>query len=159
MGEKHYYYKVKLDTHRGRCISEFIEKGKKAAQAAEELMTELGASGYTDSPRALYPGVGIGSLVFKGVPNLWQFESIGKGEFIPNRKTDAGKEVAKRIAALPEVSSDDFRLAFGIPVNQFKTPAWFIYNEKVYVCSSYSLGTEYTQIVESEFMSKKKKVK
>ncbi len=159
MGEKHYYYKVKLDTHRGRCISELIEKGKKAAQAAEELMTELGASGYTDSPRALYPGVGIGSLVFKGVPNLWQFESIGKGEFIPNRKTDAGKEVAKRIAALPEVSSDDFRLAFGIPVNQSKTPAWFIYNEKVYVCSSYSLGTEYTQIVESEFMAKKKKVK
>lgn len=159
MGEKHYYYKVKLDTHRGRCISELIEKGKKAAQAAEELMTELGASGYTDSPRALYPGVGIGSLVFKGVPNLWQFESIGKGEFIPNRKTDAGKEVAKRIAALPEVSSDDFRLAFGIPVNQSKTPAWFIYNEKVYVCSSYSLGTEYTQIVESEFMAKEKKVK
>lgn len=158
MSEKH-YYKVKLDTHRGRCISEFIEKGKKAAQAAEELMTELGAKGYTDNPRALYPGVGIGSLIFMGVPNLLQYQFIGKGEYIPNMKTDAGKEIAKRIAALPEVSSDDFRLAFGIPINQSKTPAWFIYNERAYVCSSYSLGTEYTQIVESEFLSKKKKLK
>lgn len=158
MNEKH-FYKVKLDTHRGRCISEYIEKGKKAAQAAEELMTELGADGYTDCPRALYPGVGIGSLIFDKTPNLWQYESIGKGEYIPNRKTDAGKEVAKRITALPEISSDDFRLAFGIPVNQFKTPAWFIYNERVYVCSSYSLGSEYTKIVESEFLSKKKKIK
>ena len=126
------YYKVKLDTHRGRCILDFIEKGKKAAQAAENLMADLGAKGYTDNPRALYPGIGIGSLVFGGTPNLWEYQSIGKGEYIPNMKTDAGKEIAKRIAALPDLSPNDFRIAFGIPVNQFKTPAWFIHKEYVY---------------------------
>ena len=43
MEEKRYYYKVSLtDTHRGRCISEFLEKGKKASEAADKLAAELG---------------------------------------------------------------------------------------------------------------------
>ena len=46
MEEKRYYYKVSLtDTHRGRCISEFLEKGKKAAEAADKLAAELTARG------------------------------------------------------------------------------------------------------------------
>lgn len=159
MEEKRYYYKVSLtDTHRGRCISEFLEKGKKAAEAADKLAAELGAEARTDRPGCLYPGVGIGSLKFKGCPNLFAYEYIGKGEYIPNMNNEKGKEIAQKIIRLPDVRSDDFRVAFGIPINQSRTPQWFIYRGRVYLCSRYSLGQEYETILQQEFESKKKKL-
>lgn len=156
--DKH-YYKVNKETHRGRCICELIEKGKKMAQATEKLALELGADSYTDRPGTLFPGMGIGSLIFKRMPNLWKYQSIGQGEYIPNMKTEEGKEIAKRISKLPELSADDYRIAFGIPINKSKTPAWFMYGKFFYLCSTYTLGEEYTAIVEQEFLNKMKKVK
>lgn len=158
MEEKRYYYKVSLaDTHRGRCISEFMEKGKKAAEAADSLAAELGAESRTDRPGCLYPGVGIGSLTFRRVPNLFAYQFIGKGEYIPNMQNEKGKEIARKIVELPDVTSDDFRIAFGIPANQTRTPQWFVYKGKAYLCSRYQLGEEYETILKQKFESKRKK--
>lgn len=159
MEEKRYYYKVSLNnTHRGRCIVEFMEKGKKAVEAADRLAAELGAESRTDRPGCLYPGVGIGSLKFRSVPNLFAYQFIGKGEYIPNMQSEAGQKIVKRIISLPDVTSDDFRIAFGIPVNQNRTPQWFVYRGKVYLCSRYPLGEEYETILRQEFESKRKKL-
>ena len=159
MEEKRYYYKVSLsDTHRGRCIREFMEKGKKAAEAADRLAAELGAESRTDRPGCLYPGVGIGSLKFKRVPNLFAYQFIGKGEYIPNMQNEKGQAIARKIVDLPDVTSNDFRVAFGIPVNQNRTPQWFVYKEKAYLCSRYPLGEEYETILQKEFDSKRKKL-
>ena len=159
MEDKRYYYKVSLaDTKRGHCISEFIERGKAAAKAADELAEELGAESRTDRPGCLYPGVGIGSLTFRSVPNLFAYQFIGKGEYIPNMQNEKGQEIARRIVELPDVTSADFRVAFGIPINQARTPQWFIYRGKAYLCSRYRLGEEYEEILQQEFESKRKKV-
>ena len=53
---------------------------------------------------------------------------------------------AVKIMDLPDVTSDDFRVAFGIPINRQHTPQWFIYNGKAYLCSRYPLGEEYETI-------------
>ena len=131
MEEKRYYYKVSLDSHRGNCIGKFIEKGRKAAIAAEELTKELGAEAHTDRPGCLYPGVGIGSLKFRSVPNLFAYQFIGHGEYIPNMQNEKGQDIARKIIELPDVTSQDFRVAFGIPVNQLRTPQWFVYRRNV----------------------------
>ena len=89
MEEKRYYYKVSLsNTHRGRCIQELIEKGNRAVEAANELAASLGAESRTDRPGRLFPGVGIGSLKFHRVPNLFAYQFIGKGEYIPNMQNE-----------------------------------------------------------------------
>lgn len=159
MEEKRYYYKVNLErNHRGRCISEFMEKGKRAALAADRLAEELGAEWRTERPECLYPGVGIGSLKFKRVPSLNAYTSIGKGEYIPNMETEEGKAIARQIMKLPDVTSMYFRVAFGIPAHQSRTPQWFVYNGKAYLCSRYPLGEEYESILQREFDSKRKKL-
>lgn len=159
MEEKRYYYKVSLsNTHRGRCIQELIDKGNRAVEAANELAACLGAESRTDRPGRLFPGVGIGSLKFHRVPNLFAYQFIGKGEYIPNMQNEKGKEIARKIMDLPDVTSDDFRVAFGIPINRQHTPQWFIYNGKAYLCSRYPLDEEYETILQQEFESKRKKV-
>lgn len=159
MEEKRYYYKISLEgTHRGRCICEFMDKGKKAASAADSLAAELGAEARTDRPGCLYPGVGIGSLKFKSVPNLFAYQFIGKGEYIPNMQNEKGQAIAKRIMDLPDVTSNDFRIAFGIPLNEIYTPKWFVYKGKAYLRSRYQMGEEYETILKQEFDSKRKKI-
>ena len=156
--EKKYYYKVSLDSGRGEKIQGFLDKGKEAAEAANRLAKELGADERTDRPGCLCPGVGIGSLVFYQWPGGKRYTSIGSNEYIPNINREQGKEIAKRIKALPDVSSMDFRIAFGIPADKEKTPAWFVWERFVYLCSGYKLGEEYTIILQAEFDETRKKV-
>lgn len=152
MEEKKYYYKTPLSSARGKKIQEFINKGKEAAAAAENLAKELGASGYTDRPGCLYPGVGIGSLVFKRYPGGKRYLSIGSKEYIPNMYREKGKEIAKRIMKLPDVSVRDFRIAFGIPIDKDRSPAWFVSSDEVvYLCSPYQLGEDYETASSTEF--------
>ena len=73
-------------------------------------------------------------------------------------QNEKGQEIARKIMDLPDVTSDDFRVAFGIPINRQHTPQWFIYNGNAYLCSRYPLGEEYETILQQEFESKRKKV-
>lgn len=154
---KRYFYKASFNSHRGRCIRDFIAKGNKAVKATSELVEKLGAKSYTDTPGGLFPGVGIGSLVFDTIPDLRKYESIGKGEFIPNTKSSEGEVIAKMISKLPSISAMDFRVAFGIPLNIFKTPQWFVYKEDIYISSPYPMGNDYITILQHEFDTKKEK--
>lgn len=151
MGTRRHHYMVQLSSERGKRISEFFDKGRKAALAAEELAKELGADGHTDRPGRLYPGAGIGSLVFGKRPSSKRYLSIGAGEYIPNMKRKEGMDIAKRIARLPDVTGFDFCVAFGIPVDKKVTPKWYVYGGAVYLSSPYPLGEEYDAIDEDEF--------
>ena len=151
MGQKTHFYKIPLSSERGKSIKNFLEKGKEAALAAEELAKELGADGHTDCPGRLYPGIGIGSLVFGKRPSSKRYLSIGEGEYIPNMKRKEGMEIAKRIARLPYVTGFDFCVAFGIPVDKKVTPKWYVYDGSVYLSSPYPLGEEYIVITEEVF--------
>ena len=151
MGPKTHFYRIPFSSERGKSIKNFFGKGKEAALAAEELAKELGADGYTDRPGRLYPGIGIGSLVFGKRPSSKRYLPIGEGEYIPNMKRKEGMEIAKRIARLPYVTGFDFCVAFGIPVDKKVTPKWYVYGGAVYLSSHYPLGEEYAVITEDEF--------
>lgn len=144
------FYKIALSSDRGLQIANLIEKGKKAAEAADRLAEELGAKSRTDRPGRLFPGVGIGSLVFRKWPGE-AYASIGKKEYIPNMKSKEGIEIARQIGRLPDVSGIDVCAAFGISADKETAPEWFTYGEAVYLSSSYSLNDEYEPIPEPEY--------
>lgn len=151
MNAVRYFYKAPLSSERGKSIKNFFEKGKKAALAADELAEELGADGRTDRPGRLYPGVGIGSLVFAKRPSSKRYLPIGGDEYVPNIKRKEGYGIGKRIGSLPTVTGFDFCVAFGIPVDKKVTPKWYVYGGDIYLSSPYPLGEEYTVITEEEF--------
>lgn len=158
MEGKKYYYKVEISTSRGMQIKEFLQKGIKAIREADRLAKNLGAVSRTDSPGCLIPGVGIGSLVFEKKPDRITYMSIGNNEYVPNPKTDEGRKLLRKISKLPMLTPFDALLAFGIPVNQNRTPAWFQEKNFFYLCCSYKLGPEYTEILSHEFEQKKKQL-
>ena len=153
--ENYYFYRLPMSSERGKEISKLIENIKEAIDGADHLMKELGAVRRTESPDAIYPGLGIGSLLFLHPQSGKKYIYIGKNgdkdEYIPNINEPKGKEIAIRIRALPYISSDMFRNAFGLSKDKDRTPAWFIHKEILYVRSSYKMKKEYIAINEAEF--------
>lgn len=149
------YYKVSLSSDRGRKIEKFILTAEAAIRAADSLAKELGAEARTESPGAVYPGLGIGSLIFRKPQHRKRYECIGKSEngieYIPNAKEKKGIDVMKKIYDLPYVGSRDIKEAFGIDGNETKSPLWFIQEKDVFLRCEYSLCDDYLSIEKEEF--------
>lgn len=149
------YYKVPLSSKRGQKIEKFVSTAESAIRAADALTKELGAEARTESPGAVYPGLGIGSLIFKRPQHCKRYECIGKVEngieYIPNAKEQKGIDVMKKIYALPYVGSRDIKEAFGIDGRETKSPLWFIYNNEVFLRCEYKLCADYFPIEKDVF--------
>lgn len=150
-----HYYKVSLSSDRGQKIEKFISMAESAVHAADTLTKELGAEARTEAPGAVYPGLGIGSLIFRKQQHRKRYECIGKSkngiEYIPNAKENKGIDIIKKIYALPYVGSRDIKEAFGIDGNETKSPLWFIHNNEVFLRCEYELCDDYISIEKAEF--------
>ena len=161
--KNHVCYKVSADSERGKAIQEFIGRAKESAQRSSDLAKELGAVSYTQSPNAVFPQVGIGSLVFDKPQCKRVYKRIGRKrglyECIPLSYTTQGKEILKKILELRVVNSRDIRAAFGIPDKAEFAPAWFEHDGFFYLRARYEMGAEYTVISEYDYEEEERKMK
>lgn len=159
--KNHSFYKVSLQSARGEAISALLEKAKLAAEAADQLTKELGAESRTESPAALCPGVGIGSLIFERAQSSKKYRHIGSRgrlqEYIPNMDEKKGKEIARRIYHLPGIDAEEYRAAFGLPADVKVSPSWFISADTMFLKCAYELSEEFVPIGEEEFEEERKK--
>lgn len=156
------FYKVPLLSHRGEKITALLQLARSAAEAADALTLGLGAESRTESPRALCPGVGIGSLIFKRAQSSKKYMCIGSRgklqEYVPNMNEKKGLAIARRIYDLPCVTPKQLREAFGLPNDAEVSPSWFMNAESVFLKCCYVLGEEFVPITEEEFARERAEV-
>lgn len=153
--KNHSFYKVPMQSDRGKKIGRLLEQAHAAAEAADRLTVELGAESRTEAPNAVCPGLGIGSLIFRRARSSKKYQCIGSvgksSEYIPNMYEPKGKEIARRIYDLPTVTPEEFRSAFSLPDDVEVSPSWFISGDTMFLKCCYALSEEFVPIEEEAF--------
>lgn len=154
--QKDFYYRINLRSEDGKRVRDFIHKGVEARRATEKLARMLGAVAWTEEPHTLFPGTGIGSLMFDTPQSGHRYKYIGQrkgnvGEYIPNHTHAKGKEIIRHISQLPRISGEDVVKAFGLTGEEKTTPAWFVKGSLVYAHTHYELSAGFRPITEEAF--------
>ena len=139
-----YFYRLPMESAAGQKMKELITKGEEAWKAAAELAKDLGAARFTPNPAFLIGG--IGQLYFTKKPNERAYETIRRRgryfECYPNRGKEAGAKIFERILKLPAVHFKELELIFGKMEQGSLTPAFFDYQEDIYLASVTPLELE-----------------
>lgn len=157
---KAYRYRLPADSETGRKLAELYAFGQECMNAASRLALELKAVEFTPSP-AFAMG-GIGGLLFRRKPSTKKYDVVDTEDklylCIPNTSTKEGKEILKRFAALPVVTTQKVCEALGFdylnPNYRGKlVPQFFrVDNEWDYLISEHPLYIEEMQpVTEEEF--------
>ena len=156
------YYSVPMDTERGEAIRNFVAKAKECVERTKKVALQLGAVSYCESPNAVYPGIGIGSLVFNRPQSKRAYQLIGRRkkvyEYIPMYTTPRGKDIIKKILGINPIGSEEFAAAFNLPDNVKFAPSWFEESGYYYLCTRYEMGDEYTEIGMRDFEDAKERL-
>lgn len=114
------YYRLPVDSETGKKLTALYEAGKKAVEAASKMAKSLRATEFE-----MHPGFamgGIGALYFRFKPAKRRFdirEQVnGLHLCFPNTATEDGKQILRRISALPVVKMEQVAQAFGIKNGQ-----------------------------------------
>lgn len=142
--ENQHFYRLPIESENGKKLLALLKKGEEAWKAAAELTKELGAAQFTPNPAFLIGG--IGQLYFDKKPNQRAYNTIRRRgryfECYPNRGKQAGAEIFERILQLPTVHFKELEPIFGKQETGWMTPAFFDYQEDIYLASPTPLDIE-----------------
>lgn len=120
MSEQMKYYRLPADSEAGKKLTAVYAAGKKAVEAASKMAKALRAAEFE-----MHPGFamgGIGALYFRFKPAKRRFDVREKVEGLylcyPNTSTEEGREILRRVSALPVVKMEQVAEAFGIKNGQ-----------------------------------------
>lgn len=146
----HYHYRLPVESETGSKLTELYAKGNESFNAASQLALELKAAEFT--PSQGFAMGGIGCLLFRRKPSAKKYDVVDTIDklyaCVPNTATKEGKEILKRIAALPVVTIRQVCEAFGFDYysDNFRgklIPRFFrVENEWDYLQSDYPLYIE-----------------
>ena len=105
-----------------------------------------GACSRTLHPERSFPDCGIGQLYFSKKPNERAYSTIRRRghyfECYPNRGKEAGAKIFERILQLPAVHFKELEPVFGKMEQGALTPAFFDYQEDIYLASPTPLNID-----------------
>lgn len=114
------HYRLPVDSETGKKLTSLYAAGKKAVEAASKMAKALRATEFE-----MHPGFamgGIGALYFRFKPAKRRFDIRdqvnGLHLCFPNTATEDGKQILRRISALPVVKMEQVAEAFGIKNGQ-----------------------------------------
>ena len=114
-------YITKRDSETGKKFAEYEAKRQEAFKASRNLVfTEIGASEFREA--SSFSTGGISALIFGSdfeIPK--HFKETKKGEYMPRVSTKEGRELQKKIEALPTVSNYDLNMCIGFKDKGFRT--------------------------------------
>lgn len=135
--ENKHFYRLPIDSENGKKLKSLLDKGQDAWNAAANLAKELGAVRFTPNEAFLIGG--IGQLYFSKKPNERAYSTIRRRghyfECYPNRGKEAGAKIFERILQLPAVHFKELEPVFGKMEQGALTPAFFDYQEDIYLAS------------------------
>ena len=135
--ENQHFYRLPKESENGQKLLALLKKGDEAWKAAADLSKELGAVRFTPNEAFLIGG--IGQLYFDKKPNERTYETIRRRgryfECYPNRGKQAGAKILDRILQLPTVHFKELEPIFGKQETGWVTPAFFDYQEDIYLAS------------------------
>lgn len=99
------YFITKKTSTTGKKIKAVMDKANECLAAQKKLGKELGFNQWREAYWRFAGG--ISAVMFKETPDLQAWRQVTgnpKGEYIPRKNTKAGKELWKKIEALPTVT-------------------------------------------------------
>lgn len=110
------YYRLPADSEAGKKITALYAAGKKAVEAASKMAKALRATEFEMHPGFAIGGIGALYFRFKPAKRRFDIREQVDGLYLcfPNTSTEEGKEILRRISALPVVKMEQVAEAFGI---------------------------------------------
>lgn len=145
--EYQHFYRIKTGVPTGMLLKNILDRSEDALREAALLAAQLGAVRFTQNDAFLAGG--IGNLYFDKKPNERAYETVRRrGRYFvcyPNRSKEAGAKIFERIMQLPTVSFSILTPVFGDMPQGFTTPAFFEYQDDIYLASTTPLQLEHQE--------------